>query len=214
MKRSAPTERQKDRHHFVQCPQCDVSLRSNTLSRHLNIHQPFVSCQNCSKSVRSDKMERHLILCKDGVDERLCNRKHVERLPQCSRSSLNGFFQSFDLNVESVEEYDGVLQDVGQESRMILEELLKVHPLKSQIIITISFIHHDLEGEVSYTEATFRTHCEPILMGDNIEQYVGRVTAELRLAIENFERMGSGWVYNSLISAKLEIAKFSPFSLC
>ena len=214
MKRSAssPAARGKNKNRFVECPQCEVTVRSDHLSRHLNTHQPFVTCQNCSKSVREDKMEGHLILCQDGVDERICNRQHVELIPVCGASSINGFFRSFELSIDNPEDYDDVLDDTCTESEYILEQLLKDQPLKSQIILTISFIHHDHEGEISYTEATFRSSCEPLLLGDDIKQYLGRVRSKLRLLIENFERMGSGWIYNSLISAKLEVAKFKPLT--
>ena len=103
MKRSAPsaTTQRKDKHRFVDCPQCNATVRSDNLPRHLNTHQPYVPCQKCTQSVRQDKMDRHLILCKDDVDERLCNRRNVELLPDCTTSSINGYFRSFELNIQN-----------------------------------------------------------------------------------------------------------------
>ena len=90
-------------------------------------------------------MDSHLILCKDGVDHRLCNRENVE-LPDCSASSVNGFFKRWDLLVENTGDYSLMLEEYSQKSKPLLEELLKLHPIKVQSIITVCFSKAEVEG--------------------------------------------------------------------
>ena len=90
-------------------------------------------------------MDSHLILCKDGVDHRLCNRENVE-LPDCSASSVNGYFKRWDLVVENTGDYSLMLEEYCHKSKPLLEELLKLHPVKVQSIITVCFSKAEVEG--------------------------------------------------------------------
>ena len=155
-------------------------------------------------------MDSHLILCKDGVDHRLCNRENVE-LPDCSASSVNGYFKRWDLLVENTGDYSLMLEEYSQKSKPLLEELLKLHPIKVQSIITVCFSKAEVEGG-TYAETTFRTTCEPIAVGDDLDAFMSRIKAQHQLSIEKFETRGSGWVYDDLVSSHLDAAKYIPLT--
>ena len=218
MNRSCPTKGDHQRHQKAQCRECGTFVRSNELEKHLNTHKsqyqdctqcgksicvrfmirhlkthlPQVPCPNCTRVLREDKMQEHMLLCKDGVDERLCNRSCVDHLPECSASSIDGFFRRWELDVTPSKDYDTMLSDVSDLAKVILEDILQVNPVKSQFTISVGFTHDEVDGSTSFTEAFFRTRIEPILIGDDLHAYLARVTAQLRLQIENFERLGSG----------------------
>ena len=61
-------------------------------------------------------------------------------------------------------------------------------------------------------ESTFRTIIEPIAFGDDIVAYMSRVKAQQQMQIEKFQRLGSGWIYSSLVLAHLDIAKYIPLT--
>ena len=186
-------------------------VQRGNLSRHLNRHRPYVDCQNCGKAVREHLLEKHLIICRDDIDARLCDRSHTEELPEPNLSSCNGLFRRFNLSSTALE-YDSVLEELCKEAKIILNIILKTNPVKAQFVLTLQFVHSDIDKE-SYTQATFWTICEPLLIGSDLDSYVERVKAQQKLAIENFERLGSGWQYDSFVDAKIEVAKYLPLSL-
>ena len=197
---------------YQDCTQCSKSICVKTMVRHLKTHLPLVPCANCTRPIREDKMPAHLILCNDGVDERLCNRHSVDHLPECSASSIDGFFRRWDLHVAPSSDYDTMLTTVAEAAKDILQNILLANPVKSQFTISVGFTHDELDGSTSFTEAFFRTRMEPVLIGDNLDSYLARVAALLRLQIEDFERLGSGWSYDNLISARLEAARYVPLT--
>ena len=196
---------------LVQCSQCYKMVQRGNLSRHLNQHRPYIDCQNCGKAVREHLLEKHLIICRDNIDSRLCDRRHTEELPEPNTSSCHGLFRRFNLS-STAQDYDNVLDELCQEAKRILKIVLKANPVKAQFVLTLEFVHDGLD-EASYTQATFWTICEPLLIGSDLDSYVERVKAQQKLAIENFERLGSGWQYDSFIDAKIEVAKYLPLSL-
>ena len=238
MNRSCPTEDKSGRNRKAQCRECGKFVRSDRLNQHLNTHKsqyqdcaqcgksigsrkmtahlkthlPQVPCPNCTRVLREDKMQEHMILCKDGVDERLCNRSCVDHLPECSASSIDGFFRRWELDVAPSKDYDTMLSDVCGAAKVVLEDVLLTNPVKSQFNISVGFTHDEVDGSTSFTESFFRTRMEPILIGDDLHAYLARVTAQLRLQIENFERLGSGWSFDHLISARLELARYVPLT--
>ena len=54
--------------------------------------------------------------------------------------------------------------------------------------------------------------CVPLLVGDNLTEYFIRVKSYIRTKIEKYVRYGSGFVFDRLHFARLEIAKYSPLS--
>jgi len=128
----------------------------------------------------------------------------------CVSSSVNGHFKRWDLAIQRTENYDEMLDETCARSKDILQELLKVQPVKAQVILTVGFSHaHGGEGDV-YTEATFRTICEPLLIGSNLPEYLSRVKDQHLLSIEGFERLSSGWTYDTLVGAHLDAARYKP----
>ena len=176
----------------------------------MKIHMPYYPCDNCHCSVREDLMDNHLILCKDGIDHRLCNRDHVD-LPNCSASSVNGYFNRWDIDIADSQDYLYMLEEYGKKSNIILTELLKLHPVKSQAILTLTFEHREVEG-LTFTEATFRTIIEALAFGDDLDSYMSRVKAQLQMSIEKFQRMSSGWIYSDLVAAHVDAAKYIPLT--
>ena len=108
--------------------------------------------------------------------------EHIESDLECS--SVSGYFNTYTLNVENSNDYDIILNEtcIAAESKLI--EYLSKHPIKSQIIITLMFYKNTPEGNKEQSEKTFRSFCEPLLAGDDIEQFFLRAKETIRIAIE------------------------------
>lgn len=200
------------KHRIIECPHCKNSMRADNLSRHIVLHNDMVPCRFCKVSVRSDLLLKHETICKDKVDEKLCNRKEVEKLDTCpSSSSVCGYFTIYNLDVEQSSDYDKILGDVCNAASTQLMDLVLCHPIKTQIIASLLF-YKEKFGEREESEKTFRSICEPLLIGDNIEEFLARARTYIKARIEEYERLGSGWIFDKLQSAHLEVAKYSPLA--
>ena len=216
---SSTSKRTQTTHEFstskrraVECTVCHLTMQENHLSRHLKTHNPTESCKFCNKQFRTDRLLKHETLCKDGIDERLCDRSCVDELstPPDS-SSISGFFRSYELNVPKTKDYDQVLIDTCQSARVLLEEVIKSGALKVQIIISLTFMKVNLDGEQT-SDKTFRSICEPLLLGDDIDALLNRAKTYIHARIEEYERHGSGWTFKEFHCAHLDMAKYSPLS--
>ena len=216
MKRS-PSEaeiKQQNKNQVGECPVCFKRMRSDNLKRHIPTHNIKQPCSNCKKLVRSDKLKKHELLCSSNVNESLCNRhsgvcEHMVAEEQCN--SVSGFFRSFALSVEKSSDYDRILSDSCAAARQKIGSLLLAHPIKAQLVISLSFYKH-VHGEKETSEKVFRSICEPLLYGGNVDQYLGRAKSYIRHGIETYERLGSGWIFDGLNSAHVEVAKYSPLA--
>ena len=197
-------------HQTVKCPQCAKTMRSDKLNAHMLTHSPSKTCQFCKKNVREDKLLKHETLCQSKVDESLCDRSGVQRLDaeeQCT--SVAGFFNSYQLEVEKSGDYDEVISNTCTAAKDLLNKLLKKHPIKAQIIIGLTFYRQTSGGKV-LSEKVFRSICEPLLLGDNIEDFLSRAAVYIKSRIEEYEKHGSGWIFDELKSSHLEAAKYTP----
>ena len=192
---------------LVECSHCHKMVKKGYLARHLNRHSAYVDCQKCGIAVKEHLLEKHSIICRDNIDSRLCDRSHTEELPEPNASSCNGFFRRFNLSSSAID-CDGMLEELAEEARKILEVLLRINPVKAQFVLTLEFVHDGIVEE--HMQATFWTICEPLLKGSNLSSYLGRVKAQQTLAIEKFEKLGSGWRFESFVDAKIEVAKYCP----
>ena len=61
-------------------------------------------------------------------------------------------------------------------------------------------------------EKLYRSACEPILPGDNLVGYLQCCMSLIRLQIEQYECLGSGWIYEKFKCAHLDLAKYDPLS--
>ena len=199
----------------VQCPECSKIMRSDTLDRHLVTHKAKNVCRYCKKDVREDQLPKHEVLCKDKVDEKHCNRstgihQHIENDPDCS--SVAGFFNTYNLNVEGSSDYDVILNETCHAARDKLTAYLYKHPIKAQIIVTLVFYKNNVNGDKEESEKAFRSVCEPLLIGDEIDPFLLRTKETIRLEIDTYQRFGSGWIFDKHCNSKLEIARYSPLS--
>ena len=211
---SADTKSQRNKHLMVECPKCFKRMRSDKLKRHLPAHNSKHPCNSCKKLFRSDKLARHEVLCHSHIDESLCNRysgvhEHMDNDEHCS--SVSGYFRSFDLNVEKSSDYDQILADSCTAAKKKITQILRAHPIKAQLVISLSF-HKHVHGEEERSEKMFRSICEPLLLGDNVDDFLSRAKSYIRHGIETYERLGSGWIFDDLQCAHIEIAKYSPLS--
>ena len=198
------------RHLTVKCPQCSKTMRSDKLNTHMLTHSPSKPCRFCKNDFRSDKLRKHEALCQAKVDESLCDRSGVERLDSEERcASVSGFFNSYQLEVEKSGDYDEVISNTCTAAKDLLNKLLKKHPIKAQIVIGLVFYRQTSGGKV-LSEKVFRSICEPLLLGDNIEDFFSRVKIYIKARIEEYERHGSGWVFEELKCSHLEVAKYTP----
>ncbi|MCP4456717.1 MAG: hypothetical protein GY816_01615 [Cytophagales bacterium] len=239
MKRRLNPDTKHGKHRTVECPKCGKNFRSNNLNRHMLTHNTTIECAICDKGIRPDKLNKHMLthknkkacsyckkniredklaahelLCKSKVDETLCNRytgvfQHLDTDESCS--SVFGFFQSIKLNVEESADYNQILTDTCQAARTKLSTYVQKHPVKAQIVVALSF-YKEIHGETVKCDKVFRSICEPIMVGDELTDFFHRVKIHIRYGIEQYVRFGSGWIFDRLHSAHLEIAKYSPLS--
>ena len=212
MKRGLSAQITANKNKVVECSVCQLRMRSDVLTRHLKTHNPTNSCRFCSKQIRIDKLLKHETLCKDNVDERLCDRTGVGYIgtSACS-SSVSGYFRSYELNVPKTKDYDQILIDSCLHATSLLKELLKNGALKSQLIIALKFFKENASGRQT-SDKTFRSICEPLLIGDDVDKLMNRAKIYIRARIEEYERHGSGWIFQELQCVHLEVAKYCPLS--
>ena len=194
MKRTVHPINRDGKHRTAECPYCGTRLNSNKFKEHLATHESKKECKYCKKNFRSDKLSKHELLCQSSVDESLCNRhggvhEHLDS-EDCS-SSISGFFKSYKLNIDESSDYDKILSNACKEAKSKLEVFLQRHPVKAQIIINLSFYKERL-GEREISDKTFRSLCEPLLAGDNLEDFLSRAKVYIKRGIEEYTRLGSG----------------------
>ena len=214
MKRKGAAQTIKSKHRLMECPICHKQMRSDTLKRHLPTHNPSSSCKVCKKEVRSDQLLKHELLCESKMDESLCNRyigvhEHIDDDEYCS--SVSGFFKSFELQIDNSGDYDRIILDSCTAAKSKILHFLSKHPIKTQLVITLSF-YKGVYEETECSEKVFRSICEPLLVGDDVDEYLIRAKAYIRHGIEVYERLGSGWIFDGLKCSHLEVAKYSPLS--
>ena len=152
-------------------------------------------CRYCKKDVRIDRLLKHEVLCKSQVDEKICNRsvgvhQHIETDPDCS--SVLGYFNSYNLNVEDSSDYDVILVDTCDAAKPKLIECLTTHPIKAHIIVTLFCYKYTVDGSRHESEKSFRSFCEPLIVRDVIDEFLMRSKETLRIGIEQYERIGKG----------------------
>ena len=211
MKRIGHPTSRHGKHRKVECPQCKVKMRSDSLNRHLLSHNPSKTCKFCKKSIREDKLLRHELLCQSKVDETLCHRSGVEQIETAEQCSVSGNFKSFPLQVEKSMDYDQVIADTCSAAKDRLVQLLETHPVKVQVVIGLSF-YKMAGGEKDLSEKVFRSICEPLVMADDLDAFFGRVKVYIKARIEEYERYGSGWIFEELKCSHLQVAKYTPLS--
>ena len=211
---STPSMSSKSKHRLVQCPICNKAIRSDNLKRHLPTHNSNGTCSACKKQIRSDQLFKHELLCQAKLDESLCNRysgvhEHLDSDEQCS--SVSGFFKSYELQVDESSDYDRIILDSCTAAKSKILNFLGRHPIKCQLVIGLSF-YKGVYEETESSEKVFRSLCEPLVAGDDIDEYLARVKSYIRHGIEVYERLGSGWIFDTLKCSHLEVAKYTPLS--
>ena len=195
-----------------ECAYCKRVVRIDMMQTHLKTHNPSRRCKFCKKMVRTDLLIKHEILCKDQVDETLCNRQDCKWLDthlECS--ALSGCFKKFNLSVENSLDYDEILANVTNAAGTFLHDLISAHPVKAQMVLDLQFYHDSYEGR-EFASKIFRSIMEPLLVGDNLDKYLARARIYLKSQIELYERNGSGWQFSELSNAWLEVSRYSPLS--
>ena len=198
----------------VTCKICSAKMSSDKLGRHLKIHNPSVPCKFCKKDVRTDRLLRHKALCKDGVHERLCDRTEVEKFPDRPvASSVGGFFTSYELKIKDSKDYDVILDKTCSNAQTVLKECLKRTPVKAQIVLGLTFYKDiDAMANNATSEKYFRSICEPVLVGDDLDKFFNRAKVYIRGKIDEYQRYGSGWIFDGSKCAHLELAKYCPLA--
>ena len=215
MKRKVQTENSGSKNRVVECAHCLKRMRSDKLGRHMATHNIKKICKYCKKDVRIDRLSKHEVLCRAKVDEKDCDRyvgvhQHIENDAECT--SVMGYFNSYNLSIEDSSDYDVILDEACKASKPKLKEYISKHPIKAQIVITLLFYKNAANGNREESEKAFRSFCEPLLVGDKIVDFLTRTKETVRIGIEQYERCGSGWIFDKHCSSKLEIAKYSPLS--
>ena len=152
---------------------------------HILTHNIKKPCKYCKKDIRSDLLLKHELLCQSKVDETLCNRytgvhDHLDSDSTCS--SVSGFFKSFELDVEDSADYDQIISYTCLAAKAKLSDYFQNHPVKAQIIISLSF-YKQIHGEKDTSYKAFRSLCEPLLVGDNIDDFLSRAIVHIKAGI-------------------------------
>ena len=191
------SERSKNKHRKVDCPECNKPFRSDNLKRHLSTHSKLIKeCRYCKKQIPEINLLKHETLCQDKVDERLCNRSCVDRLETMATcTSVSGFFNVYELKVEQSNDYDVILKRTCNAANLLLQDFVKYQPVKVQIVVDLLFYKQTLDGREE-SEKVFRSLCEPLILGDNISSLLNRAESYIRARIEEYERHGSGWIFD------------------
>ena len=209
MKRHQATVSKQGKHARVICKVCSTTVRSDTLGRHIKTHNSSFPCHHCQKKIRSDKLLRHETLCRDNIDERICHRDEVDCLLDPTTTSVSGYFSSYLLDIPEKHDYDEILIDTCNLAKGLLKEVLKRTPVKAQLVLGLTFYKTGVEG-TTRSEKCFRSVCEPLLMGSDIASFMTRAKSYIKGRIEEYERYGSGWIFDHSNCAHLEIAKYCP----
>ena len=212
MKRSTLHASAHGKHRIVSCPHCEKPFRSNNLKRHLQTHNIRKNCRHCSKSIRQDLLFKHELVCQTNVKEQECNRfSGVQLINDCTFHSLvSGCFRTYELNVESGKDYEDILTYSCQQAKLRILDVLQHHPIKAQLIITLNFHRYIVCNDIK--ENTFRSLCEPILKTDDVDDFLSRAKIYIRHRLETYEKMGSGWIFDSFKNAYIDVAKYMPLS--
>ena len=179
MKRTGPplvsSRLKRNGHAMAQCPKCSKTMRSDNLKKHILQHNDKVPCKYCKKPIRSDLLLKHETLCQTEVDETLVNRQTgVSQLYNCDhKSSVSGFFRSIELPVTTSNDYDNILDETCQLSKERLSHYVSRHPVKAQIVLKLSF-YKEKDGEREEMPKVFRSLCEPIKLGDDVDKFLQR----------------------------------------
>ena len=141
------TKDKSNKHTIVQCSICAKAMRSDVLNRHMLTHNPEEPCAKCGIKFRTDKLQKHQVLCEFDVNEEVFNRHYgvcdlVEEVESCE--SVKGFFKTFALDVVvDNPDYDIILKAVTEAAEKLLKIYQKRHPVKAQILVTLSFYKND-----------------------------------------------------------------------
>ena len=212
MKRGADFAGGTDKHRIVQCPKCHQQMKSHKLKQHIKTHNRSQECRFCKKIIRSDLLLRHIILCRDQIDETLCNREDCSLLESSLEcSSVSGCFQKFKLNVRESKDYEELLSNTVSTASYLIRDLVSHHPIKVQVVLDLGFFHDSYEGR-EHAIKVFRSIMEPIILGDNLKKYLNRSSSYLKGQIEMYERNGSGWQFEGLNNAFLEASRYHPMA--
>ena len=80
-----------------------------------------------------------------------------------------------------------------------------------QLIVTLNFRRYVVYNDIT-EEKSFRSLCEPLLKTDNITEFLYRAKTYIRHGLETYEKMGSGWIFDSFKSAHIDIAQYMPLA--
>ena len=152
MKRKANEQGSKHgKHRLMECGICGRKLNSNKMNKHLITHNSTEPCSVCGKEIRADKLPRHEILCSAGIDVETCNRHSgVSEILGGNEpcESVSGFLKSFELDIEvDSPDYDTVLKTVTEAAGVKLDYYRNQHPVKAQVLVTLSFYKQAMSGE-------------------------------------------------------------------
>ena len=187
-----------------------MKMRSDTLSRHSKTHNPTTPCKFCNEHIRVDKLLKHETLCKDKIDPRFCDRTtSVIGDGRLTCEAVNGTFRSYELNILKHKDYELIMTEVTRAAKHLIVKLLEQGPIKAQIIVTLTFEKRNNEGYIT-SEKVFRSICEPLVLGDDLEKYVSRVKYYIMQRIQEYERHGSGWVFKEYNCSNVDVADFHP----
>ena len=201
-----------DKHRIVQCSICHQQMRSHKLKRHMKVHNPDRECRFCKKMIRTDLLFRHMLLCRDQVDETLCNREDCTLLESnLESSSVEGCFRKFKLDIEESKDYEELLSNAVAKAGDCIQALVSHHPIKAQVVLELRFFHDSYEGR-EYASKVFRSIVEPIILGNDLEKYLSRSRIYLKGQIEQYRRNGSGWQFDGFNAAFLEASHYHPMA--
>jgi len=207
-------------------PHCRISIQ-----QYRSGQCPFATCLFLSNSPAALDMHMQTVHLQQGQiggnisQQRLinCNSPSItNRVSFTSSTSLENAITTFSLSMSRFTNAElkmnprtFLLQLYSQFLELIQSELSRKKCIKLEFVVQTRFLKEEvLENETITKEAKpfFRSFKHMITQCDYISHIFATIVEKIIQQIQEYEMMGSGWVYDSICSIEIHTFQYQPFS--
>ena len=203
----------------IRCNECNLPfLTTEQLDKHVSIHTRKKShqCKHCRKSfTRAARLTQHIQSCDKNPNRKAISKSQIQvgmgtnEAFQLVESALRGTIQVWRHNFSSQEQLDiyGSLNSIiMKNARDLVNEATGL--FKWYLVLKIVFYKMGQPHKTTDPPVFFQT--VPVASFRNYSDDAWDIAKEqLEKQIENYEKNGSGWVVQSLISLDVTFAKMA-----